>query len=172
MNWDEYFMSMAFFVAMKSKDPSTKIGAVIVGQDNEIRSTGFNGLPRGVTEESERLIRPEKYLWYEHGERNAIYNAARMGMVTRGCKMYTQGIPCTDCARGIIQSGISEVVIWNPWDDNPNGREKWVEAAKRSTVMFQEGGVILRPYSGPLICEIKGFRNEVSFDIKAAGGGI
>jgi dCMP deaminase len=109
-NWDEYYLTMAYMVAMRSKDNSTWIGAVIVGPDGEIRSTGYNGFPRGVEYLEERLQRPAKYDYTEHGERNAIYNAARAGIATKGCTMYTHGLPCVDCARGVVQSGISRVI--------------------------------------------------------------
>ena len=84
-NWNEYFMAMARLVAKKSKDPSMQVGVVIVGPDHEVRSTGFNGFARGVNENySSRWGRPAKYKWVEHAERNAIYNAARMGTPNGG----------------------------------------------------------------------------------------
>ena len=147
LDWDEYFMSMAYFVAMKSKDQSTHVGAVIVGPDNEIRSTGYNSFPRGMKDDlPERHERPEKYFWFEHAERNAIYNLARMGTSSKGCKMYTQGLPCTDCARAVIQSGIMEVIVHSDWMNSGI----WEEHAKRSVEMFEETGVAVRTYSGPL----------------------
>jgi dCMP deaminase len=115
MTWDEFFMNIAGVYATKSKDPSTKVGAVIVGPDREQRAGGFNGFCRGVVDDPkrfpERHARPEKYSWFEHAERNAIYNAARVGTPTKGCTLYIKGgPPCADCARGVIQSGIIEVV--------------------------------------------------------------
>ena len=106
MNWVEYFYNIAEQVKEKSKDERTKIGAVIVGKDKEIVSTGYNSFPRGIEDyKKERQERPEKYYWFEHAERNAIYNAARIGVSTKGCTMYlTCGIPCADCARGIIKA--------------------------------------------------------------------
>lgn len=109
MNWNEYFFKMADLVSEKSKDESTKVGCVIVGPEHEVRSTGYNGIPRNVNdtqEKPERHERPEKYYWYEHAERNAIYNAARNGIPLNDCTMYVTMYPCADCARGIIQSGI------------------------------------------------------------------
>src|ERR1019366_1039390 len=80
MSWDEYYLNMLELVASKSKDKSTKVGVIVVGPDNEIRSTGFNSFPRGINDDlEERQLRPAKYLYIEHGERNAIYNAARVG---------------------------------------------------------------------------------------------
>ncbi len=110
-DWDSYFMEMATLVASKSKDRSTKVGCVIVGPNNEVRSTGYNGFCRGVDDENDdRHERPEKYLWTEHAERNAIFNAARNGIRMEDCTAYTTMFPCADCARSFIQSGIRRIV--------------------------------------------------------------
>ena len=111
MRWVEYFQNLAHQVKLKSKDERTQIGAVIVGEDKEIVSTGYNSFPRGIKDNvKERQERPEKYFWFEHAERNAIYNAARIGVSTKGCTMYLScGIPCSDCARGIINAGITRI---------------------------------------------------------------
>ena len=101
MRWVEYFRNLAHNVKLKSKDTSTQIGAITVGKDKEIVSTGYNSFPRGLNDNlKSRQERPEKYYWFEHGERNAIYNAARIGVSTKGCTMYLScGIPCVDCTR-------------------------------------------------------------------------
>lgn len=115
MDWDEFFFNLNGEIAKKSKDPSTKVGAIIVGPNNEIRAIGFNGLPRKIkdnpVEVPERYERPDKYLWTEHAERNAIYNAARTGTAIEGCRIYLEYYPCSNCCRGLIQSGINEIVI-------------------------------------------------------------
>ena len=141
MDWKEYFLNIAESVKLKSKDQRTQIGAVIVGQDKEIVSTGFNSFPRGIDDNvQERQERPEKYFWMEHAERNALYNAARIGVSTKGTTMYlTCGIPCTDCAKGIISLGVKS--IYCKREDTTKNREYWDEHAKRSLVMFQEAGV-------------------------------
>lgn len=153
-DWDEYFMSMVMLVSMKSKDSSTKIGAVIVNPENKaIVSTGYNDLPRGVKHTEERTEkRPEKYKWYEHGERNSIYNAARLGHSTEGCIMYTHGIPCADCARAVIQAGIKEVVIWKGFT---NMREGWKCTEDVSPHMLKEAGVKVRVWSGKPVRALK-----------------
>ena len=112
IDWQEYFIGIANYVKLKSKDKYTQIGAVIVGKDNEVVSTGYNSFPRGIDDDvPERQERPEKYHWFEHAERNAIYNAARIGVSTKDCTMYlTCGLPCTECCRGIINAGITKVV--------------------------------------------------------------
>lgn len=141
MNWADYFLGIAEQVKLKSKDQRTKIGAVIVGKDHEIVSTGYNSFPRGIDDDvEERQVRPEKYYWFEHAERNAIYNAARIGVSLRDTTMYlTCGIPCADCARGIISSGVK--MIYCKTEDTTRNREHWDEHAKRSLQMFKESGV-------------------------------
>ena len=137
MNWDEYFINIAEQVKLKSKDNKTKIGVVIVGKDNEIVSTGYNSFPRGINDDvEERQERPEKYFWFEHAERNAIYNAARIGVSTLGTTMYmTCGISCADCARAIINSGISKIVLR---EGRGATNPIWQESAQRSMKMFEE----------------------------------
>lgn len=146
MSWKEYFKLIAQQVKLKSKDEKTQIGAVIVGPNNEIVSTGYNSFPRGIDDSiSERQERPEKYYWFEHAERNSIYNAALIGVSTKGCTMYlTCGIPCSDCARGIINAGISKIVIesGNVGAKGP----QWEEHAKRSLKMFEEANVSIEYY--------------------------
>lgn len=140
MNWNEYFMELARLVASKSKDQSVKVGVVIVGPDHEIRSSGYNGFPRGIDESDlKRWDRPIKYEWVEHAERNAIYNAARMGTPTNGCIMYLESPPCTDCGRAIIQAGIKEIVVTtqNPFKD----RKDWRKSIQFACNMLEEGGV-------------------------------
>lgn len=112
MNWHEYYLDMLPLIAAKSKDVFTKVGVIIVGPDNEIRSAGFNSFPRGINDRLiERQERPAKYLYFEHAERNAIYNAARMGTPLKACRMYMDYYPCADCARAIIQSGITSIIL-------------------------------------------------------------
>ena len=140
MNWIEYFLQIAETVKLKSKDQRTQIGAVIVGSDNEIVSTGYNSFPRGINDDiQERQERPEKYYWFEHAERNAIYNAARIGVSTLNTTMYmTCDISCADCARGIINAGISKIVFSKsnkPWNTI------WKDSAERSIQMFKEAGI-------------------------------
>ena len=141
MEWDDYFLNIAENVKLKSKDKRTQIGAVIVGKGNEIVSTGYNSFPRNINDSiEERQVRPEKYYWFEHAERNAIYNAARIGVSLLNITMYlTCGIPCSDCGRGIISSGIKK--IYCKTEDTTRNRKHWDEHAKRSQQMFEESGV-------------------------------
>ena len=141
MNWKDYFLNIAEQVKIKSKDKNTQIGAVIVGSDNEILSTGYNSFPRGLDDnKEERQERPEKYYWMEHAERNAIYNAARVGTPLKGSSIYiTSGLPCMDCARGIINSGISKVYCKRVC--TTSNKDMWDEHQKRSIDMLHECGV-------------------------------
>jgi dCMP deaminase len=141
MKWSEYYLGIAEAVKLKSKDQSTQIGAVIVGDDKQIVSTGYNSFPRNIVDgNDERQLRPEKYYWMEHAERNAIYNAALNGVSTKGTSIYlTCGIPCCDCARGIINSGIKKVYCKE--QDTTKNREHWDEHAIRSMEMFTEADV-------------------------------
>ena len=141
MNWTEYFLNIAEQVKLKSKDQSTQIGAVIVGIDNEVLSTGYNSFPRGLDDNKpERQERPEKYFWFEHAERNAIYNAARMGTPIDGTTIYlTSGPPCADCARAIINSGIKTVYCKSVC--TTKNKEKWQESQSKALEMLKECGV-------------------------------
>lgn len=143
ISWDEYFAGLLAQVAVKSKDPSTKIGALIVGPDKEIRSTGYNSFPRGLDDNvQERMERPEKYYWIEHAERNAIYNAARCGTALKGCAVYVNSVPCIDCARAIVQAGIAELVVCDAATDDH--KERWEQSYTRTEQMLKECGVAVR----------------------------
>ncbi len=146
-SWDEYFIAMAKLVASKSKDPNTKIGAVIVNDGCAVISTGYNSFPRGLDDNvPERQERPEKYFWIEHAERNAIYQAARHGSQTLGCAIYLScWIPCTGCAKAIINSGIKEVVLGESCNTASN---RWLEEGAKSKQMFKECGVTMRYAEG------------------------
>jgi len=138
MEWTKYFLEIAEQVKLKSKDQSTQIGAVIVGKDKEIRSTGYNSFPRGLDDnKSERQERPEKYFWFEHAERNAIYNAARVGTPLDGTTIYlTSGLPCADCARAIINSGIKKVYCKSVC--TTKNKKKWHESQEKALQMLKE----------------------------------
>jgi dCMP deaminase len=151
--WDLYFLKMAELVASKSCDPSMKVGCVIVGKGNEIFSTGYNGFPRGVEPNNKRLERPTKYCFTEHGERNAVYNAARSGVSLVGCTAYIAclprerggRVPCNDCARALIQAGVACIIEWNTPDvEDKTAAGTWRETLRYSYEMLTEAGVRLR----------------------------
>lgn len=151
-SWDEYFMRHVYLVASKSKDYRTKIGAVLV-RDRHVISEGYNGIPMGVCDcDPARDERPEKYFWFEHAERNSIYVCARYGHSTDKTTMFTQGVPCADCTRAVIQAGVSELVVHKQWQEYEQkfAWEKWLESGKRSTEMLKEAGIPVRVYNGVL----------------------
>lgn len=136
----QVFLEMCDTLSQLSKDPSSKFGCVIVGPKNEIRSVGYNSFPRGINDDvAERFDRPEKYFWFEHAERNAIYNAARVGIPTEGCDLYVSAPPCMDCARAIIQSGIKRIVL--PGAGSLELQERWKEHFARTKVLLGEARV-------------------------------
>jgi dCMP deaminase len=141
MNWTEYFLGIAEQIKLKSKDESTQIGAVVVGEGKNILSTGYNSFPRGLDDSlKERQERPEKYFWIEHAERNAIYNAALEGVSLKNSTIYlTSGLPCMDCARGIVNSGIK--VVWCKRVCTTKNKEKWEESQRKSLQLLNECGI-------------------------------
>ena len=113
ISWNEYFMGVAMLAARRSKDPSTQVGACIVSEDNIIISTGYNGMPKGCSDDEfpwERTGEENetKYPYVVHAELNAILNAN--GRDLRGSRLYVALFPCNECAKAIIQSGVREVV--------------------------------------------------------------
>ncbi|WP_299724086.1 deaminase [uncultured Tateyamaria sp.] len=112
--WTRRFMGMCDHVASWSEDRDFQVGCVIVDPvGHEVRTTGYNGLPRGVSAQDDaRFDRAsgEKFFWIEHAERNAVYNAVRGGVALLGCTAYVNRFPCADCARALIQSGIARLV--------------------------------------------------------------
>lgn len=134
-----------------SKDPSTKVGAVIAGPDREVRSMGFNGFPRGVNDTSSRLNdREEKLQLVVHGEMNAVLHAARMGTAIKGCSLYLAavgadgliwgGAPCIRCTVEIIQAGITQIVA----PPHKNTPERWLASVKKSMEIIEEVGLSYR----------------------------
>jgi dCMP deaminase len=133
-------MAVAQLIATWSKDRGRKVGAVIVGPDNEIRSTGYNGIPRGVNDDLEErhdVENGEKYLWVSHAERNAIYNAALLGVSTKECTLYVPWYPCLDCAKAIVQTGIAHLVCFEPDFKDKN----WGHEFEKSRIILAEGQV-------------------------------
>ena len=143
LSWDEYFMGIALLSSMRSKDPSTQVGACIVNSEKRILSMGYNGMPRCCSDDEfpwDKNGNPldSKYLYVCHAELNAILPGAR-GKVS-GCTVYTTLFPCNECAKAIIQSGIAEVVYMSDkYSDSDS-----VLASKR---MFTTAGVKFREYS-------------------------
>ena len=145
ITWDEYFMGIASLSGMRSKDPSTQVGACIVSQDNKILSMGYNGLPLGCSDDEfpwdrEGEFGETKYPYVTHSELNAILNYR--GGSLEGTKLYVTLFPCNECAKAIIQSGIKEVIyLQDKYADTDS-----VIASKR---MFDMTGVTYRLLESP-----------------------
>lgn len=153
--WDRHFLELSQFTARMSKDPSTRVGSVIVGPDREVRSSGFNGFPRGIEDTHERLHdREMKLRLVVHGEMNAILAAARVGVSVKGCTLYLAatddsgavwgGPPCTRCTVEIIQSGITEIVSY-PVKAIPS---KWHDDLLLARSLLTEAGITYRELNG------------------------
>ena len=139
--WDARWLALAEHIGGWSKDRSTKVGCVIVGSANQVLAQGYNGFPRGINDDiDERHERPAKYRWTEHAERNAIYNAARHGIRLEGAAIYVPLHPCADCARAIIQSGITKLVTAEMESDD-DARVRWRDSHKAADIMLAEAGV-------------------------------
>ena len=158
----EKFMRMVYDWADLSKDPRTKIGAVII-KDNVPISNGYNNFPSKVLDLKERYIdKPTKYSFIIHAEANAILNAARLGHSTLGATMFTQGIPCQECMKAVINSGIKKVICHKQWP-NLTHSENWVKSIEVSETMRKEAGIELEWYDGVL--DMEGFLDGKSIKI-------
>ena len=147
-SWDELFMRMVYLISTKSRDPRTKIGAVLV-KDKRVISMGYNGFPGGVNDLPKRYNnREDKYKFVVHAEDNTILTASRFGICTVGTILYTNGIPCCECSKSIIQGGVKEIVTHKQWPDM--NHSAWSESIKISKIMLNESGVNLRVFDGVL----------------------
>jgi dCMP deaminase len=135
--WGDKYIHLAKEISTWSKDPSTQVGAIVVGCDGQILSQGFNGFPRGIKDSEERLNnRERKYELIVHAEMNAIYNASLNGVSLKDSTLYVYGLPiCNECAKGIIQVGIKKVIAMRPkkyniaWEESiNNARNLFIEA--------------------------------------------
>ncbi len=147
--WTARFAGLCDQVASWSEDRDFQVGCVIVHPDgHEVRSTGYNGFPRGVRSDvEERYDRAsgEKFFWVEHAERNAVFNAARAGVSLSGCTAYVNRFPCADCARALIQSGIARIVA--PPIPKADGALDY--SFQVSAQMLREAGIDLEFYEIP-----------------------
>ena len=142
ISWDEYFMGVAMLTGMRSKDPSTQVGACIVSADHKILSMGYNGLPTGCSDDEfpwgrEGAPLENKYLFTTHSELNAILNYR--GGSLEGSTIYVSLFPCNECAKAIIQSGMKEVIYM---------QDKYADsdATRASKKMFDMAGVKYRQF--------------------------
>lgn len=158
ISWDTYFMSLAYLSAMRSKDPSTQVGACIINTENKIVGIGYNGFPLGCADDQLPWARSAeseldtKYPYVCHAEMNAIMN--KNGASLQGCRMYVALFPCNECAKLILQSGIREVIY---------GSDKYqhMNPFKASRRLFDLGGVNVRQFTPPC--------SKVTIDFGAMG---
>lgn len=143
LKWDEYFMGIALLSAQRSKDPHTSVGACIVSEDNKILSVGYNGMPRGCSDDEYPWDREAssdldtKYFYVCHAELNAILNYTGTNMLHT--RIYTTLFPCNECTKALIQAGITEIIyLSDKYSDTPS-----VIAAKR---MMKSAGVSYTQY--------------------------
>lgn len=179
------YMTMCYLVASRSRDLSTHAGTVIVAPDKTVRSVGYNSFPRGIDYEGEigddglpsrhSRIDGEKYLWAEHSERNAFYNAGRNGVPLIGCTLYVNWLPCMDCARGMIATGIAEVVIHRQGQEafihSRGGKDDiWADSHGVVWEALEEVGIKVRWFEEPLT-NIHGFFSEKVYTFDENGDG-
>lgn len=139
--WDKRFFNLAKEYSTWSKDPSTKVGSIAVDPTSKrILSGGYNGFPRGMDDNEERLNdRTLKYLYVVHAEKNMIYNATLSGISLNGAHIYVYGLPiCSECAKGLIQVGVKKVFIQ---ESSILKSDFWHDSWKASNSMFEECGV-------------------------------
>ena len=137
--WGDRYTHLAKEISTWSKDPSTKVGAVVIGNNGEVLSQGYNGFPRSIKDTPQRLKdREKKYNLVVHAEMNAIYNASLNGVSLKGSTLYVYGLPiCNECAKGVIQVGIDKVIATRPADYN----KEWDESIKDAKALFKEAEV-------------------------------
>lgn len=145
LKWDEYFMGLAILASYRSKDPNTQVGCCIVGDDNRILSIGYNGFPFGCSddefpwEREGKTSYDTKYNYVCHAELNAILNFK--GHTLKGAKLFVNQFPCNECAKAIIQSGISQVIYF----DDKYATTDGVKSSKR---MFDAANVKYKKFKG------------------------
>lgn len=139
MNWSDYFLNLAQATALRSKDPNTKVGAVIVNPDGRIVAQGYNGMPAGMDEQWDDEVKDDLVI---HAELNAVANAARSGVSTLGGTMYLTLPPCQNCAKVIAASGIAHVEFplsaMNEWIER---KPVWFERFTKSLDYLADAGV-------------------------------
>jgi len=137
-NWDVRYLELAEQVSSWSKDPSRQIGAVAVGTKGQVLAQGYNGFPRGIKDSSTRYNdREMKYKFVVHAEQNVIYNATYNGVSLDGATLYVWGLPvCSDCAKGVIQTGIKRVVM--PSQEIP---DHWVDSWALTQLLLNEANI-------------------------------
>ncbi len=156
LTWDEYFMGLAHLSALRSKDPSTQVGAAIVDENHRVVSVGYNGFPKGCSDDEypwarEGGVLDTKYAFVVHAELNAILNSPRS---VAGCSIYVSLFPCNECAKAIIQSGIKRVV----YESDKYDETETNTASKR---MLKSAGVELIRLENTIKLEVEKIPNTM-----------
>lgn len=140
-DWNIFFMQQAQLMSTRSKDPSTKVGCIIVSPQRVVVSEGYNGFPRGIADTPERLNdRTQKYPRVVHGEANAVINAGRNGTKIEDGILFVTAPPCPNCAKMIVQAGIREV-LYIDLDASKKSIPGWRDELDISFDMFDEAGI-------------------------------
>jgi len=141
LNWQEYFMTLALVASLKSKDPSTQVGAVIIdNRTKKVISSGYNGFPRNVDDDKIPQTRPEKYLYVVHAELNAILHAQKE---LNDCSLYVTVFPCSECMKAAIQTGIRDIIYLNDL-----AGDDWEESRKATMNLANLARVTVTKFNG------------------------
>ncbi len=155
LTWDEYFMGLAHLSALRSKDPNTQVGAAIVDENHRVVSVGYNGFPKGCSDDEfpwsrEGGVLVSKYAFVVHAELNAILNSPRS---VSGCTIYVSLFPCNECAKAIIQSGIKKIV----YESDKYAHTETTQASKK---MLQAAGVELVQLENTIQLSVDKIKNK------------
>ncbi|MBR2768381.1 MAG: dCMP deaminase family protein [Solobacterium sp.] len=155
LTWDEYFMGLAHLSALRSKDPNTQVGAAIVDENKRVVSVGYNGFPKGCSDdefpwEREGGMLDTKYVYVVHAELNAILNSPRP---VAGCTLYVSLFPCNECAKAIIQAGIRRVVY-------ESDKYADTDATRASKAMLEAAGVELSRIQNTISLKVERIPNQ------------
>ncbi len=154
LTWDEYFMGLAHLSALRSKDPNTQVGAAIVDENHRVVSVGYNGFPKGCSDDEfpwsrEGGVLSSKYAFVVHAELNAILNSPRL---VSGCTIYVSLFPCNECAKAIIQSGIKKIV----YESDKYAHTETTQASKK---MLEAAGVELVQLENTIKLSVEKIKN-------------
>ena len=154
ITWDEYFMGLAHLSALRSKDPNTQVGAAIVDENHRVVSVGYNGMPKGCSDDvfpwsREGAILQTKYAFVVHAELNAILNSK---YPVSGCTLYVSLFPCNECAKAIIQAGIRRIVYESDKYQN-------TDTTIASRRMLKAAGIELVQLENTVVLHVEKVRN-------------
>ena len=154
LTWDEYFMGLAHLSALRSKDPNTQVGAAIVDENHRVVSVGYNGFPKGCSDDvfpwsREGGVLSSKYAFVVHAELNAILNSPRS---VSGCTIYVSLFPCNECAKAIIQSDIKKIV----YESDKYAHTETTQASKK---MLEAAGVELVQLENTIKLSVEKIKN-------------